>query len=314
MVIWAADVGGTNIRVGLVEQNRIAAIELIPAHASAGLGSAIQRIIPAWRRLQERSHGRPKPPEGIALAIPAVIGPNSGRIYKTPGSKYDDAHGLDLAGIFSGLSGRVYWCNDAHAALAGEHLYGAATSVGNVVLVTLGTGIGSAVMLGGRTLAGSHGLAGNLSGHSTLNPSGPRCPCGNVGCAELYASTWRLNHLAKCIPGFEKSSLAGEKAINYEMVFRHARRGDRVARELADAAKGVWSAVVSNLVHQYDPDLVLIGGGISARHRELLPAFRRYVRQHCWARWRVPVRKAALGANAGLIGVAALAVKKGIIH
>ena len=310
MVIWAADVGGTNIRVGLVEGNRLAAEEIIPAEPHAGLRRAIKRVITVWQRLNEQRGGHYQEPEAVALALPAIVNPDTGRIYQAPKSKYEDAASVNLDRMLTDIGGTAFWCNDAHAALAGEHEYGDARAQSDVVMVTLGTGIGSAVMLQGRIFHGTHGLAGNISGHSTLNSDGARCPCGNIGCAELYASTWRIATLARHAPGFARSSLSTERIIDYEIIFQHARQGDKVAGKLADAAAKTWSSVICNLIHSYDPQMVIVGGGIAANHRELLPVFRDHIRRHSWARWPVPIRRATLGIHAGLIGAAILAAEK----
>ncbi len=311
MVIWVADAGGTNIRLGLMRKNELCAVEVIPAMANLGLCDAVKRIAARWTHLHQQLSSRHTPVTAVGLALPVIVNPQSGRIYATPKAKYDDAPARNVGRLLAGAGiGNPYWCNDAHAALAGEYRFGAARGVKNVIMVTLGTGIGSAVMINGHPLTGVHGLAGNIAGHSTIDVFGTRCECGNIGCAELCASTWGLESLAKKMDGFRNSALAAEGVIDYRVVFQHADHGDSLAIKLVENSVRVWGAVICNLVHQYDPELVLIGGGIAQQHRRLLPAFRAFIQKHSWTRWRIKIRKAALGNNAGLLGVGALAVEK----
>ncbi len=311
MVIWVADAGGTNIRVGLLHENKLCAVEVIPAMANLGLREAVKRVAARWTYMHRQFSGRQVPATAVGLALPGIVNPVSGRIYATPEAKYDDAPSKNVGRLMAGAGiSHAFWCNDAHAALAGEYRFGAARGVKNAIMVTLGTGIGSAVMINGHPLTGEHGLAGNIIGHSTMDVFGARCECGNIGCAELYASTWRLETLVKGMDGFRKSALAAEGVIDYRNVFRHADHGDSLAMRLVEKSIHVWSAVVCNLIHQYDPELIVIGGGLAQQHRRLLPAFRAYVQKHSWAKWRIKIRKAALGNNAGLLGVGALAAEK----
>ena len=200
-----------------------------------------------------------------------------------------------------GLPTRI--CNDANAALTGEWRFGAARDTRSVVMMTLGTGIGASAIIDGVPLRGQHGQAGCLGGHLTANLEGNICGCGNIGCAESEASTWALPLQARAHPNFAASRLARENVLDYAAVFRAAAQDDKLAIELRNRSLRVWSVALVNLIHAYDPEVAIIGGGIMRSGEIILPALRRYVSKHAWTPWgKVKNKPAALGNDAGMFG------------
>lgn len=308
MVVWAADIGGTNIRLAIVRRNKIVARTVIPAMAHLGLRAALKRMVGVWTQLHADPRITTEKISAIGLAIPGIVNPQTGQIYPMPKGKFADAPRLFAGPLLQKiLPVAPFWCNDAHAALAGEHRFGAAKGAKNVVLITLGTGIGTAVMLDGRPLFGAHGMAGNVGGHTTIDIRGAACLCGNIGCAETRASTWMLPELAQGISGFNGSSLASLPLIDFENLFAHAAAGDAAAQKILNQCLHTWAVLVCNLIHQYDPELVLLGGGIGSQHKAIFPFIWRFAKQHSWAKWPLDIRPAMLGPDAGLIGIAHLA-------
>ncbi|KAB2653888.1 MAG: ROK family protein [Verrucomicrobia bacterium] len=306
--LLACDVGGTRIKVGLVRGGRLLARREIDARASGGLGPALERIVRAGVRCC-REAGVPRSGlGGVGLSFPGIIEPGTGRILSTPAGKFDDARTIDVARWVEGRLGvPTLVCNDANAALAGEWRGGAARGFRSVVMMTLGTGIGTSAIIDGVPLRGQHGQAGCLGGHWVLNVDGDDCPCGNRGCAETEASTWALPGRARAHPDFPSSRLARAGTLDYAAVFRAAAAGDAMAIELRDRAIRVWAATVVSLIHAYDPECVVIGGGIMRSGAILLPRLRRRVARLAWTPWGKPkVRASALGNDAALLGVAAL--------
>jgi glucokinase len=209
--------------------------------------------------------------------------------------------------------------NDANAAAWAEARFGAGSRGGDLVLVTVGTGIGGGLVLDGRLHHGEHGFAGEL-GHLIVAPEGDRCACGNVGCLEAMASGSTLGHLgreaAAADPGGRLAALADAAAapVTGEVVFAAALEGDKVALGLFERI-GFWLGVgIASLVTIFDPDLVVVGGGVAATGDLLLaPArasFERYVhgRDH---RDLPPIVPSRLGDDAGLVGAATLALGRG---
>ncbi|MDX6275200.1 MAG: glucokinase [Frankiales bacterium] len=189
--------------------------------------------------------------------------------------------------------------NDANAAALGEARFGAAREAALAVCVNLGTGIGGAVLAQGHLLRGANGLAGEF-GHMTISPDGLSCECRRRGCWEQYASGRALERLVPGQRGAEITAAAGS--------------GD-VAAVAALAEVGRWLGLgLANLVAAYDPDLIVVGGGVSDADALLLDPARAALAQQLFASaWRppVPVVRAALGVDAGVVGAAALALGLG---
>ena len=305
-VILACDVGGTSIKLGLVRNGRLRARAEIPAEARRGLARALERMVHRGRALCREAGVDSRELGGLGLAFPGLIQPRTERILSTPAGKFDDAKELDVpARVARALGVPTLVCNDANAALAGEWRFGAARGCRSAVMMTLGTGIGTSAIIDGVPLRGEHGQAGCLGGHCTVTLDGRICPCGNVGCAESEASTWALPVQAREHPGFRDSRLAREPTLDFATLFRVAARRDALAMELRDRALRVWAGTLVSLIHAYDPAIAVLGGGIMSGGTVILPRLRRYVARHAWTPWgRVKLRAAALGNDAGMLGVA----------
>lgn len=306
--ILAGDIGGTRIKLGVVRGKRLLARAEIDARSSEGLVNALERINRATRKMCRVGNIKWQSLSGFGLSFPGIIEPRTGKILSTPAGKFDDAKNLNVSKIVQALLGlptRI--CNDANAALAGEWHFGAAHGQRSAVMMTLGTGIGASAIIDGVPLRGQHGQAGCLGGHLTTNLFGRGCLCGNIGCAESEASTWALPAQVRKHLGFASSRLAQETFLDYAVVFRFAAHGDRLATELRDRAIRVWSVALVNLIHAYDPECAVIGGGIMESRSVILPQLRRYVDKHAWTPWgRVKIKAAVLGNDAGMLGVASL--------
>lgn len=306
--ILACDVGGTRIKLGLVRGARLLAQIEIDAEAKKGLAAALKRIAGEIPALCHKAGVEQKSLGGFGLSFPGIIEPHTEKILSTPAGKFDDSKHLGVPKLvqkFLGLPAHI--CNDANAALAGEWRFGAARSCRSAVMMTLGTGIGASAIIDGVPLRGQHGQAGCLGGHLTVSLDGMVCGCGNLGCAESEASTWALPAQACAKPNFAESRLAREEVLDYAAIFRAAAQRDKVAVDLRDRALRVWSVALVNLIHAYDPEIAVIGGGIMRSGEMILPALRRYVAKHAWTPWgKVKIKPAALGNNAGMLGVASL--------
>ncbi|HXY39690.1 MAG TPA: ROK family protein, partial [Vicinamibacteria bacterium] len=175
------------------------------------------------------------------------------------------------------------------------------------VMMTLGTGVGGAAMVGGRLLRGRHFQAGVLGGHLLADVLGRRCTCGARGCVEAEASTWALPQLAREQPGFERSRLAAAEQLDFEALFACAEAGDAVALALRERCLRVWGAGAVSMIHAWDPELLVVGGGVMAAAGTVLPAIEAYVHAHAWTPWgKVNVRQASLGSDAALLGAVPL--------
>ena len=197
--------------------------------------------------------------------------------------------------------------NDARMALLGEQYAGSVRGVQDIAMITLGTGIGAAAMMLGKLVRGAHAQAACLGGHMPVNYLGHKCTCGNVGCAEAEASGWSLPRIVRETRGFKKSSLANVARIDFRALFTAARNGDAVASAVQQHCLKVWAANAVALVHAYDPEVVVFGGGVMQSADDILPFVEEHVEKHVWTSWGTPrVCAAALGGNAALLGAVPL--------
>jgi glucokinase len=306
--VIAIDLGGTAIKAGLVHGTEVLVDASIAANAPAGLGPQLPRLEAFLRELCQKGGVTPETCAGIGMAVPFLVDPVANRIRSAPPNKYGDAASLDLPAWAQqqfGLSLKLE--NDAHAACLGEWRHGAGRGSDDLVMLTLGTGIGCSVILRGRPLRGKHFQAGVLGGHLIGNPDGASCAvCPGVGCYEAESASLSLPRLAKADPRFASSRLALAPAIDFATVFKAAAAGDDLARDLRDRCIRWWSALAVSLVHAYDPDRIVIGGAVARDAAVILPAMQAYVNRHAWIVDPVEIRAAELGNAAGTVGIASL--------
>ena len=302
MTVLACDLGGTRTKLGIVRDGQVLAQSIVSSNSNQGLASLLPLLKTEWLRLLKQFDLRPSDCYGVGVSFPSLIDYTNGRILDAYG-KFDDAMAIDLrAWSRAELGLPLAIENDARMACIGEWQHGAGKGSKNLVMVTLGTGLGTSVIMEGRVLRGVHGQAGVLGGHLTLRYGGRACACGNTGCAEAEASSFSLAHLASTHSGFVNSPLANNPQIDYASLFRYAAAGDACAMALRDHNLLVWSSLAVSLIHSYDPELLIFGGVIMASADVILPALRDYVRRHAHTPWgQVRVETSALGDQAALV-------------
>jgi len=174
-------------------------------------------------------------------------------------------------------------------------------------MMTLGTGIGGVAMIEGKLLQGKHSQAGCLGGHIPVLFSGRRCTCGAIGCAESEASGWSLPLAFKDWPGANNSSLAKYPKLGFKELFAEADGADRVAVDIRERCLKIWSVTAVGLIHAYDPEIIVMGGGVMKRESSIVPVIQAYIEKHAWTPWgKVEVRAAGLGNHAALLGAVPL--------
>lgn len=300
----AIDLGGSHVACAAVAGDHLLETLSIEADSKGRLASLLPKLTEALRALTER-HGNNF--VGIAFGFCGLVDGRTGRVVST-NLKYSDAIEIDLAAWARQEFGLpLILENDARLALLGERHSGAAQGSDDVVMMTLGTGIGTAVVIGGRLLRGKHFQAGCLGGHFTVVPRGRFCSCGARGCFEAEASTYALPNVCRTWPGFQNSDLAKESKLDFAAVFHCANEGDQVSREIRERSVDIWSACALSLVHAYDPELLVVGGGVMRSDYPILALIRKHVESSAWTPWgKVRVEAATLGSNAALMGAVPL--------
>jgi glucokinase len=302
-MIIGIDFGGTRIKLGLVHEGKLLDTEIIVAKSAEAIGPRLP-VIENWIKSTFRRNKIPvEQLMGIGAAFPSIVDSRAMRVL-TANNKYPDAGDIDMKQWALDVFGVPFVMeNDARMALIGEWQYGAGKGYEDIVMVTLGTGYGAAALIEGSLLRGKHFVAGCMGGHLSINYNGAPCWCGNVGCVEVEASSWRLKDLAVGSPKFALSQLSQIPEIDYEHVFRLAEQQDTLSQELKAHSIRAWAFGMVNLVHAYDPELVIVSGGIIKRNDGVLTEFQEIIQTHTWNTWGTPkVVKAQWPEESAILG------------
>jgi glucokinase len=300
------DLGGTEIRAGLVSiDGALIAHDQTFTAAEKGPTAVIDQIEALVRRVStEVPAGEIL---GIGVGSPGPLDPFEGIVLRAPTLRgWID---VPLRSLLSSRIGqRVEINNDANVAALGEQRFGAGTGCRNLVYVAVGTGIGGGVIIDGKLLLGRKGLAAEI-GHMSITDVGPTCSCGNAGCWEALASGTSIARFAEeAVPRHRSSVLrlaAGR--IEARHVAAAAERGDKLAQQLLLQEARYLGIGITNLLHLFSPDLVVVGGGVG----RALPLMHSEIAATVARRAMTPYRDvgivaATLGPRAGVIGAATL--------
>ncbi|HEV8430861.1 MAG TPA: ROK family protein [Pyrinomonadaceae bacterium] len=313
MPILGIDIGGTRLKVGMVN----AGGKLLTSQSTQTPTSL--ETFKATLSDMAQAVSRDSRPESIGIGCKGVIDAQTATVVRQPGT-FQFLEGLCFQDLLKPLSSAevpVIADNDARVALAGEVVWGAARGKNNVVMLTLGTGVGGAVLADGRMLRGATGGAG-LLGHITLVENGRFCDCGNRGCLETVFSARAIQAEALHAVYRGVESLLTDRfkddydALSCKAVFDAAAEGDTIAQAITGDAIRSLGAAAAGLLHVFDPELLILGGQIIEAGDPLLNPLREEV---AWRSKRflgrvVPIVTAEVGDAAGVIGAAALTLMK----
>jgi glucokinase len=307
MNLLAVDLGGSHTACALIVNGVVVDCEETPISNNSSLLSALQIVKDTLHTLVRRNEEVPENFVGIAFSFCGLVDSPTCRILSTSG-KYQDYESVNLcdwADTNFGLPLRLE--NDARLALLGERFAGVGRRFDDIIMITLGTGIGGAAMVEGRLIRGKHAQAGCLGGHFTVNYQGRTCKCGNTGCIEAEASGWSLPLLCAEHSKFSDSPLSQLSQISFADLFRQSASADPCAVEVRDHCLKVWAAGAVSLIHAYDPELVIFGGGCMKSANQILPQVNKQIQRDAWTPWgRVQVHAAMLGNQAPLYGAVPL--------
>lgn len=310
--VLAVDIGGTKILAAVVSpEYEVLADSRVPTNAAGGPGEVIARIKSSINDVLREACLDVSQVDSISLAAAgAVSGPVLTASPNLPGWR-----DIALADIVQAEFGaRTCLIHDCNAAALAEQRLGAGRGVADFIYVTVSTGIGGGIIIGGKLYTGASGGAGEV-GHMTIDIDGPPCPCGNIGCLEMLASGKAVAREAvRRLKNGEKSSLVDVangnlESITAETVEAAARAGDILARDILARAAYYLGVGFVNLVNVLNPALIVVGGGMSRMGDTLLEPGRRLVRERAFAQSSSVVRivNAELGDNAGVLGAAIFA-------
>ncbi len=319
-VVIAIDIGGTNITAGLIDgEGRVLFRTQKSTEAFLGARHVLESTIGVARQLAGVAQVNSISVSRIGISTAGQVDSDTGTVtYAT-----DTIPGWTGVNVKNRLERSIgltaFVENDASAAAWGEKVFGVAQNSQNFVMITLGTGVGGAVFVRGRLLSGSTGLAG-LVGHVSVNPDGIQCICGGRGCLEAYASGTGIAKAAREAIGAKSGGRLAEIAsanlgdISAKDVFDAAKCGDPIATSIVMQAAKYLGTSIGGLVTLLNPELVVIGGGVSNAGRLLLNPTLKSVRSHCspGAFAKANVSFSRFLDECGLIGAAAVAHTCGI--
>ena len=307
------DLGGTTFAVGVFDRagRKLAGGEYDTPRASADPQVVLRALDAAVQAVRDDVGVAPEALRAIGIGIPGPVDPATGTVLMCP-----NLHVLDEVpvgpelGKLAGVPCHIG--NDAYCATLAELRYGAGRDVENMVMLTLGTGIGGGVALGNRVVRGPRQILGEI-GHVIVDPRGPRCGCGSFGCVEALAGKQGITDDAlRRLQGGRPSRLAAvaPAELDPRCIAEAAREGDEVALAVLARTGNLIGIALCSAIVLTDPDLIVLGGGIAAAGDLLLDPVRRTVAARCRIGRGFDVSRivpAALGNQAGMCGAAALA-------
>ncbi len=315
--VIAVDLGGTKIAAGIVSAGcEILAREYCPTLADEGIEAIIERVVSAVGRLISRQGMGLSQVCCISVAACGAIDSETGVIAFSP--NLPGCRDIPLRDMLRDRLGvKTMLINDANAAAWGEHHLGAGKGVNNLVCLTVGTGIGGAIIIDGRLYTGSSGSAGEI-GHMVIEANGAKCRCGNTGCLEALASGTAIAreaaaHVARGEPSSLSEIVAGRlEDITAEKVAFAAREGDSLARSIINQAATYLGVGMVNLVNIFNPEMIVVGGGVAGMGDMLLDPARRVVRERAFlvSAEAVSIVSSQLGSDAGMLGAAIFALQQ----
>lgn len=307
---FGVDVGGTSVKMGLFTESGeiLDKWEIVTRTENKGEGILPDISAAIFNKMQERQLDK-SVVLGVGVGVPGPV-TEDGTVSGTPnlGWEYKDAKKE-----MESLTGMKAWiANDANVAALGEMWKGGGLGEKNLVMITLGTGVGGGVVLGGRIVPGSHGAAGEI-GHICVNyEETDVCGCGCSGCLEQYASATGIVRLAKRKLEKEKrDTVLRKESVTAKAVFDAVKEGDAVAVEVAEEFGRYLGRALANLALVVDPTVFVIGGGVSKAGEVLIPFIQKpYLERAGFGTKDVRFTLATLGNDAGICGSAKLVLSK----
>lgn len=314
MYYLGVDLGGTTIKVGLVNENfkilEYATCDTLrDRHSSAILKdmAALCQAILEKRGLTEKDI------HSIGIGCPGIASPIDGIIYSASNLDFKNVNVKEEIQKYMNVD--VFVENDANCAALGEVLAGVAKNEKNVVVVTLGTGVGGGIIVDGQIFRGSF-FGGGEIGHQVIQVSdGLPCGCGRKGCWEQYASATALIRLGKEAARHHADSMLHTLAkdgdieqINAKVIFDAAKAGDAISAQVLEDYFQYIACGVANLINILEPNMIVLGGGMSAQKEYLSDSVKKYVQHEMYGghSLKTTIKTAILGNDAGIIGAAFL--------
>ena len=309
------DIGGTSIKgAAITSEGKVLDVFSMPVIKGDSQEKVVNDLIKVINDyLKQHQYGKDNI-LGIGLGIPGSIDTSTGVVTYSNNLCWNELPIQDMVQKGTGLPVRII--NDANAATYGEAKFGAGKKYKNLIMLTLGTGIGGGIIINGELYEGNLGKGAEL-GHVIMKLDGEQCSCGRKGCFEAYASATALIRQTKAAMEKDKASKMWEIAgsldnVNGKTAFDGMRAGDETAKKVCDQYIEYVACGIVDIINTFQPEFVCIGGGISKEKDNLRIPIEQYVDKYRFgktAKKKTAIKIAQLGNDAGIIGAAFLGLK-----
>lgn len=310
---FGVDIGGTTVKIGFFSTDgKFIENWEIPTRKKDNGKMIIPDIAKAIRKKLEEHKLEPADLEGVGVGVPGPVLP-SGIVNMCVNLGWGET---DVRTQLSSLLDDVYVAvgNDANVAALGEQWNGGGKGHDSVVMVTLGTGVGGGIIIGGKIVAGSHGAGGEIGHMKVRDNETAVCGCGKKGCLEQYSSATGVVRLAKLAlladPEID-TPLAKIEDFTAKDVFDYAKKGDEFSLSIVDEVGKMLGEALAHITCVVDPDVIVIGGGVSRAGQILIEAIRKYYEPAAFTSTRdIDFKLAVLGNDAGMYGAVRMILNK----
>lgn len=305
------DVGGTNLVAGVIDENyHIISKVTQPTLADRSIGEITDDMISIVKKAIQKANLKEKDFEYLGIGMPSYVNPHTNLLV------HANCFGWKNVPIYDCLKNKISLPikieNDANCATLGETLAGAAKDERNVIMITLGTGVGGGIVINNKIYCGGDGMGAEM-GHVKLVYKGESCTCGQLGCTEAYCSATALIKQTKIAMIDEQDTILWKlcenniNEVNGKMVFDGVKENDKLSIAVLNQYVDYLSCALSNYITLFRPDKIIIGGGLSEAGDLLLNPLKDKLKINTFAGTEIGVPsvvKAKLGSEAGLIGAA----------
>ena len=306
------DLGGTNIRAALIDQDLRIRRKIAAKTPQNHAGAVVQSIASLIHALIQDEALEVDSIASIGIAAPGTVNNDTGKVLYANNLGWDDVSLRDM--VYNHFPVPIFLENDANAAALGETWFGANKGTKHSIMITLGTGVGAGVIVDGKLLTGSNFAGGEL-GHMVIVAGGALCTCGRRGCWEAYSSATALKRMARQAAIADPASRLWQACdhrldlLSPEHVFALADEHDDAAQGVVDRYMMLMKIAIVNLVCIFQPEQIALGGGIANQGERLLVPLQEAVRAESYGSKHIQAPKivgSALEGDAGLLGAALL--------
>ncbi len=312
------DLGGTGIKVGLCDEAlNILDKESAPTLAQRPAEEIVKDMATLTEKIIKRNNLTLEDIKSVGIATPGTVDIDTGMVIYSNNIPMKNFPMVEVYRSFLPIE-KIYIENDANAAALGEALAGSAKGSDTSVMITLGTGVGGGIILGGKIFAGGINHAGGELGHTVINIDGRQCTCGRRGCFEAYCSATALTDMTKekmhelklkGIPSLLFDFAERDGRVSARTAFSAKNGGDKYGAELVNEYIKNLAAGITNIINIFQPETVCIGGGVSGEKDNLIIPLAAIVNADQYTRTnntKTVIKVASLGNNAGIVGAAGL--------